>query len=397
MSANKHVETKEQQALSHSNTAFHQLLKPLSRHEFEAEAKKHHVGQKLRTASRWDQFIGMAMSQLSGRQSLRDIQSNLEAQRHKLYHLGAKPIARTTLARLNENQPSALYENMFYRLLKRCQSIKGQHQFRFKSPLYSLDASAIDLSLSLFPWAAHRDDTANVKLSVGLNHGTHVPEFVALSDGQENDMVQGRQFDFPKGSIVAFDKGYVDYQWFKLLTDKGVFFVTRLRAKAVYRIEERRLVDRNKGILSDHIIQLSSTHAIKRGAPRLRRVGYRDPLTGRFYEFLTNNFRLSASTIAAIYKDRWQVELFFKAIKQNLKIKAFVGTSRNAVLTQIWIAMITYLLLAFARHSAKAGWTVQRIMRVIQLNLFERRTLKSILIPDPPDHKKSEPQMRLAL
>lgn len=133
-----------------------------------------------------------------------------------------------------------------------------------------------------------------------------------------------------------------------------------------------------------------------RGAPRLRRVGYRDPLTGRFYEFLTNHFRLSATTIAAIYKDRWQVELFFKAIKQNLKIKAFVGTSRNAVLTQIWIAMITYLLLAFARHSAKAGWTVQRIMRVIQLNLFERRSLKNILIPDPPD-KKSEPQMRLAL
>lgn len=383
--------------MTHSNTAFHQLLKPLSRHEFEAEAKKHHVGQKLRTASRWDQFIGMAMSQLSGRQSLRDIQSNLEAQRDKLYHLGAKPIARTTLARLNENQPSALYENIFYRLLKRCESIKGQHQFRFKNPLYSLDASAIDLSLSLFPWAAHRDDTAHVKLSVGLNHGTHVPEFAALSDGQENDMVQGRQFDFPKGSIVAFDKGYVDYQWFKLLTDKGVFFVTRLRAKAVYRVEERREVDRSKGILSDHIIQLSSAHAIKRGAPKLRRVGYRDLLTGRFYEFLTNNFRLSAATIAAICKDRWQVELFFKAIKQNLKIKAFVGTSRNAVLTQIWIAMITYLLLAFARHSAKAGWTVQRIMRVIQLDLFERRSLKSILIPDPPDHKKSEAQMRLAL
>ena len=152
--------------MSHSNTAFHQLLKPLSRHEFEAEAKKHHVGQKLRAASRWDQFIGMAMSQLSGRQSLRDIQSNLEAQRHKLYHLGAKPIARTTLARLNENQPSALYENIFYRLLKRCQSIKGQHQFRFKNPLYSLDASAIDLSLSLFPWAAHRDVNAAFEVAI---------------------------------------------------------------------------------------------------------------------------------------------------------------------------------------------------------------------------------------
>ena len=383
--------------MSHHNTAFQQLLKPLSRHEFEGLAKKHHVGQKLRSASRWDQFIGMAMSQLSGRQSLRDIQSNLEAQQHKLYHLGAKPIARTTLARINENQPAELYQALFYKLLNRCKQQPSKHKFRFKNPLYSLDASAIDLSLKLFPWAAHRQDTANVKLSVGLNHGNMLPEFVALSDGNENDMVEGRKFDFPKGSIVAFDKGYVDYQWFKSLTDKGVFFVTRIRSKAVYTVLERKVTDKTKGVLSDQVIQLNSAHARKRGAPKLRRVGFKDKETGRYYQFLTNNFALSASTIAAIYKDRWQVELFFKAIKQNLKIKAFVGLSKNAILTQIWIAMISYLLVAFARHSAKAGWTVQRILRVIQLNLFERRALKEILSPDPPRHKKSEPQMRFAL
>lgn len=337
------------------------------------------------------------MSQFSGRQSLRDIQSNLESQQHKLYHLGAKPIARSTLARLNENQPAELYESLFYHLLSKCKSMPGKHQFRFKNPLYSLDASAIDLSLKVFPWAAHRADTANVKLSVGLNHGTMIPEFVAIGDGQENDMVQGRQFDFPKGSIVAFDKGYIDYQWFKSLTDNGVFFVTRLRAKSVYTVKERHSVNQSDGISSDQTIQLSSTHALKRGAPRLRRIGYRDPETGRFYEFLTNHFGLSARTVADIYKDRWQVELFFKAIKQNLKIKAFVGTSRNAVLTQVWIAMITYLLLAFARHSARTGWSVQRILRVIQLNLFERRSLKDILDPDPPKHKKGEPQLRFAL
>jgi putative transposase len=383
--------------LSHHNTAFHQLLKPLSRHEFETQAKHHHAGQKLRSASRWDQFIGLAMSQLSGRQSLRDIQSNLESQRHKLYHLGAKPIARSTLARLNEQQPAELYESVFNRLLGRCQNLPGKHKFRFKNPLYSLDASAIDLSLKVFPWAAHRDDTATVKLSVGFNHGTQIPEFVALSDGQENDMVQGRQFTFPKGSVVAFDTGYVDYQWFKSLTDEGIFFVTRLRAKAVYAVKERRPVNRESDICSDQIIQLNSAHALKRGAPELRRVGYRDPQTGKYYQFLTNHFGWSAATIAAIYKDRWQVELFFKAIKQNLKIKAFVGTSRNAVLTQLWIAMITYLLLAIARHSARTGWTVQRILRVVQLNVFERRSLKQILDPDPPGHKKSEPQLRLAL
>ena len=357
----------------------------------------HHIGQKLRVASRWDQFIGMAMSQLSGRQSLRDIQSNLQAQQHKLYHLGAKPIARSTLARLNEKQPAALYEALFSRLLKRTQGLSGKHKFRFKNPLYSLDASAIDLALTLFPWAAHRDHTANIKLSVGLNHGTAVPEFVALGEGQENDMVQGRKFEFPRGSIVAFDKGYMDYQWFNSLTDKGVFFVTRLRNNAVYTVKARRPVTPDQGICSDQIIQFNSAHALKRGATPLRRVGYRDPGTGKFYQFLTNHFDLSAATIAAIYKDRWQVELFFKAIKQNLQIKSFIGTSRNAVLTQLWIAMITYLLLSFARHSAKAGWTVQRILRVIQLNLFERKPLKELLNPDPPTHPEHVSQMRFAL
>ena len=383
--------------MSHHNTAFHQLLKPLSRHDFESLAKEHHSGQKLRSASRWDQFIGMAMSQISGRQSLRDIHSNLESQQDKLYHLGAKPIPRSTLARLNEKQPAELYKALFYTLLKNCSHQPSNHKFRFKNPLYSLDASAIDLSLSLFPWAAHRDDTANVKLSVALNHGNMIPEFVALSDGNENDMIEGRKFNFPKGSIVAFDKGYVDYQWFADLTSKGVTFVTRLRSGSVYEVIEQQNTNSDKGILTDQTICFTSAHAKKRNTPTLRLIRFLDFETGRIYRFLTNNFKLSASTIAAIYKDRWQVELFFKAIKQNLKIHAFVGLSRNAVLTQIWIAMITYLLVAFARHSAKEGWTVQRILRVLQVNLFERKTLKDLLQPEPFKHKKSEPQMRFAL
>jgi len=385
------------QALSHNNTAFHQLLKPLSRHDFEGLAKNHHYGQKLRSASRWDQFIGMSMSQLSGRQSLRDIESNLQAQRSKLYHLGAKPLAKTTLARLNERQPFELYQSLFYKLLDRFNSRSTPHKFKFKNPLYSLDASLIDLSINIFPWALYNRDKSAFKLHVGLNHSNMIPEFVAVTEGKVPDLTQGKKFNFPKGSIVAFDKGYVDYSWYKSLTDKGVFFVTRLRPNSIYKVLERKKVDNQLGVSSDQIIQLNSVHAIKRGAPQLRRVGFKDKETGQRYVFLTNNFKLAATTIAAIYKDRWQVELFFKAIKQNLKIKTFVGTSKNAILTQIWIAMITYLLLAFARHSAKTGWTVQRIMRVIQLNLFERRGLKEILNPDPPRHKKSEPQMRFAL
>jgi putative transposase len=383
--------------LSHHNTAFHQLLKPISRHEFEGLASEHHAGQKLRAATRWDQFIAMGLGQLSDRQSLRDIESNLEAQSDKLYHLGAKVIAKTTLARLNEQQPAELYQALFYRLLNQYSQQPGRHKFRFKDPLYSLDASAIDLSSPVFPWARHREDTANVKLSVGLNHATQIPEYVAIGDGQENDMVQGRKFKFPKGSIVAFDKGYIDYEWFGSLTEQGISFVTRLRTGTVYKVRERREVASSSGVKSDQIIELTSTHAKKRGAPLLRRVGYRDAETGRFYEFLTNNFDLAARTIAAIYKDRWQVELFFKAIKGCLKIKRFVGQSRNAVLTQLWIALIIYLLVAIARHSAKQGWTVARIMKVLQVNIFSRKTLKELLNPDRSRHKKSDPQLRIAL
>ena len=183
--------------MSHHNTALHQLLKPLSRHDFESAANHHHHGQKLRTATRWDQFMGLLMSQLSGRQSLRDIESTMNSQQHKLYHLGAKPIARSTLARLNEQQPFELYQAVFYRLLKQQPRATGSHKFRFKNPLYSLDASLIDLSIKLFPWALNNADKASVKLHVGLNHATMIPEFVALTDGKQSELIAGRQWTSP--------------------------------------------------------------------------------------------------------------------------------------------------------------------------------------------------------
>ena len=184
----------------------------------------------------------MSMSPLSGWQSLRDIPSNLDAQQHKFSHLGAKPIPRSTPARRNEQPPAERYERVFYRQLAQSKQVSGEHTCRVKNPVYSLDTSALDLALNLFPWAAHREDTATVTLSAGLNHGMQVPEFVAIRDGQENDRVQGRRVDVPKRRMVAFDKEYVDDEWFKSLTDEGVFFVTRLRAKAVYAVKERRPV-----------------------------------------------------------------------------------------------------------------------------------------------------------
>jgi len=384
--------------LSHQNTVFHQLLKPILRQDFERLAKLHHSGQKLRSATRWDQFVAILMSQLSCRQSLRDIQSNLESQQEKLYHLGAKRIARSTLARLNEEQPASLYQQLFTQLLQRCENSKTAHKFRFKNPLYSLDASHIDLSLSLCTWAKVHESKASIKLSVGLNHSNTIPEFVALGDGIENDMVQGRAFKFPAGSIIVFDKGYVDYQWFAQLTLQNVSFVTRLRPKTVYQVKSSRSVLETKGIIADECIELSSAHAKKRGAPELlRRIEFYDTDKKRTYEFLSNNFHLAASTIAAIYKDRWKIELFFKAIKQNLKLKSFLGRSRNAIQTQIWIALIAYLLVNFAKHMAQEGWSVQRLLRIIQVNLFERKLLRSLFVPDKKWRKQEEPQLRFFL
>ncbi|APU49109.1 IS4 family transposase [Acinetobacter junii] len=384
--------------MSHQNTVFHQLLKPILRQDFERLAKLHHSGQKLRSATRWDQFVAILMSQLSCRQSLRDIQSNLESQQEKLYHLGAKRIARSTLARLNEEQPASLYQQLFTQLLQRCENSKTAHKFRFKNPLYSLDASHIDLSLSLCEWAKVHESKASIKLSVGLNHSNTIPEFVALGDGIENDMVQGRAFKFPAGSIIVFDKGYVDYQWFAQLTLQNVSFVTRLRPKTVYQVKSSRSVLATKGIIADECIELSSAHAKKRGAPKLlRRIEFYDTDKKRTFEFLSNNFHLAASTIAAIYKDRWKIELFFKAIKQNLKLKSFLGRSRNAIQTQIWIALIAYLLVNFAKHMAQEGWSVQRLLRIIQVNLFERKLLRSLFVPDKKWRKQEEPQLRFFL
>ena len=376
--------------MAHHNTVFAQLLKMVSRHGFERLSKQHHVGRKLRKTSRWSQFVALMLGQLAGRSSLRDIESNMKAQGQRLYHLGTEPIARSSLARLNEQQPYTFYEALFARLYARCQSLAPGHGFRFKNKLYSLDASLIDLSLSIFPWAHYALGKAAMKLHVGLDHAGHLPAFVTVTDGKTSDIEVGRTLNFAKGSIVVFDKGYTDYRWFKALNEKGIFFVTRIRKNAIWRVDARRQVDRATGLTSDQTITLTGIKPQRLGLPRLRRIGYRDPETGCHYEFLTNNFQLSAGTIAAIYKQRWQVELFFKWIKQNLKIKAFIGNSRNAVMTQIWVALCSCLLLAYLKFSARLGWSLQKMLRLLQLNLFMRRDLMALLRGDPPEQNRPD-------
>ena len=370
--------------MAHNNTVFSQLLKLVSRNEFETLAKQHHCGRRFRTASRWSQFVTLSLAQLTGRNSLRDIVENMSAQTHRLYHWGCVQLSRSNLSRMNEDKPYALHESLFGRLLARGQNKAPDHSFRFKNQLYSLDASTIDLCLSVSPWAKFRATKGAVKLHVGLNHNGYLPEFVTITDGKVADISVGRTLNFPKGSMVAIDKGYNDYGWYNQLTEKGIFFVTRLKSNAKHRVVSRHPVLKSKGLICDQTIEFTGTQTSKNCPIQLRRIGYKDVVTGKRYTFLTNNFGLAVRTIADIYKARWQVELFFKWIKQNLKIKSFIGTSKNAVMTQIWIALCVYLLLAFLKFQSKLTKSMQQILRLLQLNLFEKRDLMALLQGDPP-------------
>ena len=369
--------------MAYRNTIFNQLLKLVPRLEFESLAKSSHCGRALRKTSRWSQFVSMTFGHLSGRTSLRDIESNLLAQESALYHLGAKPVARSTLARLNKNQPSALFQKLFEKLYKQCLHHAPRHGFRFKNKLYSLDASLIDLSLKIFPWSHYALGKGAVKLQLGLDHDGLIPAFACITDCKMSDNAYARTLTLQKGSIVVFDRGYSAYEWFKTLTNQGVYFVTRMRSNARYHIVERSSVDKSQGVTSDQIIRYSNVYARKKQIPDVRRIGYRDSETGKHYIFITNHLELSAKTIAEIYKQRWQVELFFRWIKQHLKIKSFLGTTKNAVMTQIWIALCVHLLIAYLKFIGRFSSSMLAMLQLLQLNLFSTCTLAELLCPEP--------------
>lgn len=278
-----------------------------------------------------------------------------------------------------------------------CRSIAPRHGFRFKNKLYSLDASTIELSLAIFPWAKFRKRDGALKLHLGLDHDGGIPAFMSLTDGKVHEVTEARKQRLPKDSIVVMDKGYLDYSWYKTLSEQGVFFVTRARKNMRYQVSERRPVAKAKGLRADQTIRLTGQKSMQEDLPTRRRVSYVDPESGQRYVFLTKNFALAASTIAAIYKQRWQIELFFKWLKQNLKIKSFLGVSKNAVMTQIWVAMCVYLILAYLTFLSTTTHSMQHILRLLQLNLFMRRDLVTLLRGEPPDPIPISPQCALAL
>ncbi len=279
----------------------------------------------------------------------------------------------------------------------RCREHAPRHGFRFKNKLYAVDASTIDLCLAVFPWATFRRTKAAIKLHVGLDEAGHLPSFVSVTEGKTADVTVVRTWIFPAGSVVVADRAYMDFKWFHQLQAQGVTFVTRLKRGVRYRVTDTHGVRRGTGVISDETIELTSARGRKAYAAPLRRVVYKDPVTKNRYVFVTNNMTWVAKTIADIYKSRWQIELFFKWIKQHLKVKRFVGRSKNAVMTQLWVAMCMYLLLAYLKFVMRVSWSLHRMLQVLQLNVFERRLLQELFTTPSPPGPSSPPGPQLPL
>jgi len=383
--------------LAHHSSVFAQLLRLVPRHAFEALAKQHHAGAALRSMSRWKQFVALAAAQLAGRQSLRAIEAMLKTQGARLYHLGGGPVPRASLGRLNAEQPYALFEALFHKLAAAAPRAGPGHRFRFKGKLWSFDASLIELSLSWFPWAHFANRKAAVKLHIGLDHGGYLPVFAAVAAPHASDAEFVRRQMLPPGSIAVFDKGCVSFALLAELTQRGAFFVTRMKEHNRVRVRAAHPVRPGSGVAADETVQILGQAARREGLPPLRRVTYVDAETGRRYVFLTNHFRLAARTIADLYQERWQIELFFKWLKQNLRITSFVGATTNAVLTQIWIALCVYLLLAYLKFANQLQSSMQQLLRLLHLNLFQRRDLLALLRADSIDPPPKWQQNQLVL
>lgn len=355
---------------------FSQLLQLFPRTKFQEVVKKTKAERHARGFTCWGQFVAMLFCQLGRAHSLREITGGLKSCEGKLKHLGITAPSHSTLAYANEHRPWELYQGIFLELLGHCQSqVRGKKKFRFKNKLVSIDSSIIDLSVALFDWAKFRRTKGAIKLHLLLDHDGYLPSFAVITEGKVADVKVARQFRFDPGTILVDDRGYNDYELFGRWTAQGVFFVTRLKANALYEVVGDRPVPLNRNVLKDQLIELRGARAEEKCPHPLRLITFYDPDKDKIFLFLTNHMDLGASTIAAIYKDRWQIEIFFKALKQNLKIKTFVGTSANAVKTQIWTALIAMLLLRFLQLRSTFHWSLSNLVALLRMNLFTHRDL----------------------
>ncbi len=383
---------------------FNQLLQHFPRTEFAALVRKHDAERAAKGFTCWTQFVAMLFCQLGRADSLREICNGLGCCLGRLVHLGiAKAPRRSTLSYANEHRPAALFEDLFWTALARFREQQAlgsrQHRFRFKNKLLSLDSTTISLCLALFPWAKFRRAKGGVKAHVLLDHDDYLPAYVLLSEAKRSDVKLADSFALNPGSIVAMDRGYTDYALFARWTMAEVYFVTRLKDNAVFTVEEELAVPEKRNIRADQIIRLTGAQAQTDCPGPLRRVVVWDAGQQREIVLLTNLFEFGSTTIAAIYKERWQIELFFKALKQNLTVKTFVGTSENALRIQIWTALIALLLLKWLHHLSKANWSLSNLASLLRLNLFTYRDLTQWL-HDPMETPPLVPaveQLTLAL
>lgn len=369
---------REAQALRKRTTLLAQVLRLVPRRMFNRIVSEQGGDWRVRRLNCWTQFVAMVYAQLSGRRSLRDLEIALRVHQEQLALLRVGEVHRSTLADANAQRPWQIYEELFQRLYQECRQRAPGHGFRFRGPLYVLDASLFEMCLGLFPWAEYQSTKGALKLHAVLDLKGQIPSFVHFTEGAVHEIQCARAMEFEPGSILVFDRGFVDYGWFHYLHLRGVFFVTRLKKGARYRVLERRPVVPGQGITSDQVIVIEGARAKDIPTP-LRRIRYRDPETGKVYVFLTNIFHLVASTIAAIYKERWKVETFFRWIKQHLEIKTFLGTNPAAVRTQILIALCIYLLLSYLRFLSSQAFSLHRILNLLQVALADDRPLHELL------------------
>ena len=359
---------------------FSQLLQLFSRAEFERAVKDHKAERHARGFASWCQLVAMLFCQLGRAHSLREICGGLACCEGKLKHLGISLAPkRSTLAYANEHRPWELFRTVFTQLLGKCQELVasqgGRKKFRFKNKLMSLDGSVIDLSVSLFDWAKFRRTKGAIKLHLLLDHDGYLPSFAVVTEGKHSELKVARTLHFEPGTILAIDRGYIDYEWFARLTRQEVYFVTRMKENAVYQVKAEFEVPQNRNVLKDQLIWFPSQVKAGEEPCLFRRVEIWDEDKQESIVFLTSLLQLGATTIAAIYKDRWQVELFFKALKQNLKIKTFVGTSANAVKTQVWTALIALLVLKYLQLKSRFGWSLSNLVALLRQQLFVYRDL----------------------
>ena len=359
---------------------FSQMLQLISRAGFDGAVRRHRAERHARGFTSWGQFVAMLFCQLGGAKSLREICGGLAASEGKLRHLGlpeAPP--RSTLAYANEHRPWQLYEDVFQQVLRQCQGLAAtrsgsQRKFRFKNKLISMDATVIDLCATVFDWALYRRTKGAVKLHLMLDHDGFLPCYAVITEGKQHEVRVAQQWQYEPGTLLVMDRGYNDYTWFSDLTRQGVYFVTRMKDNADYIVVEDRELPHRKGLVRDQVICFyKQARDGKEGY--FRRVEFYDDEQDRVLVFLTNHLTLAAATVAAVYKQRWQIELFFKALKQSLRVKTFVGTSANALRTQIWAALIAMLLIKYLQLKATFGWSLSNLVALLRQQLFVYRDL----------------------